>query len=193
MPITKKKKKPIKATIKQAKAIKIASENGGNISKAMREAGYTDITAATPKKLTESKAWKEIMGEALPDEELAKHHKALLNAKSLDHMVFPLEGTDKETKALKKAQSKLTDDDIIDMLAAEGCIVRRIVHGEQARHVYFWTNDNNSRKSALDMAYKLKGNYAAEKSIAITIPIDPEKKQKSNELIERILRNKQNS
>lgn len=185
------KKKP---TIRQQKAMENVVENRGNVSKAMRDAGYPDVTAKNPKNLTESRAWKEVMEEFLPDEVLGKVHKGLLHAKTLDHMVFPLEGTPKETTtALDKERAIFTDEDIIEMMMGTGCIVRKIVHAETARHVYFWSADNNSRKSALDLAYKLKGSYAAEKSIAITVPINLEKKQKSNELIDRILGNKTNS
>lgn len=68
------------ATLKQKAAIDKVVENGGNVSKAMKEAGYSVATAKTPQKLTESKAWIEIMGEQLPDEMLLKVHKEGLNA-----------------------------------------------------------------------------------------------------------------
>ncbi|HSX53568.1 MAG TPA: hypothetical protein VLF90_04375 [Patescibacteria group bacterium] len=54
-------------TTKQQKAINIAVENGGNVSKAMRDAGYSVSTAKNPNKLTDSKAWKESLNEYLPD------------------------------------------------------------------------------------------------------------------------------
>ena len=44
------------ATIRQKKALAKIVENGGNVSKAMVEAGYSPMTAKTPQKLTESKA-----------------------------------------------------------------------------------------------------------------------------------------
>lgn len=55
--------------------------------------------------------------------------------------------------------AKLSDNDIKAMLNDVGCIVKRIVHGEMARHVYFWSPDNKAKKEALDMAYKLKSRY----------------------------------
>lgn len=57
-------------------------ENGGNIGKAMRAAGYSASTAKTPKKLTQSKGWEELMGDFFPDELLVKVHKSLLNDKN---------------------------------------------------------------------------------------------------------------
>lgn len=56
------------ATDKQKAALDNVVKNGGNISKAMRDAGYSPNTAKTPKKLTESAAWRELMDAYLPDE-----------------------------------------------------------------------------------------------------------------------------
>lgn len=47
-------------TIKQIKAVERIVENGGNVSKAMNEVGYSPNTAKTPQKLTESKGYKEV-------------------------------------------------------------------------------------------------------------------------------------
>lgn len=54
-------------TIKQKKAFSVAVENGGKISTAMREVGYSPATAKTPQKLTESKGWTELLEEFAPD------------------------------------------------------------------------------------------------------------------------------
>lgn len=175
------------ATARQKVAAKKVVENGGNVSQAMIEAGYSPNTAHTPQKLTESKGWEELMEEFLSDKELQEKHRELLNATRLDHMVFPplrmkkIEEEDDEDieegdrlepqghgGALKRngtkvEQSGMPDEAIIEMLASVGCTVRRIEHGEQARHVYFWSADSKARKDALDMAYKLKGRYATEK------------------------------
>lgn len=180
------------ATLKQKKAIANVVENGGNVSRAMMDAGYTPATANTPQKLTESKAWKEIMEESLPDNFLAEKHVELLNSSRIDHMVFPLgpkdeddinfsgakvkkEGEDKPEAKMPeeyKERTTLTDKEIIEMLAEVNCKVRRIVHGETARHVYFWAADNMARDKALDKAYKLKGSYAAEKTQALNLNIE---------------------
>ncbi len=51
------------ATEKQRKAVDIMVENGGNASRAMREAKYSPNTAKTPDKLTKSKGFQEICEE----------------------------------------------------------------------------------------------------------------------------------
>ncbi len=50
-------------TIKQEKALNKMVENGGNVSKAMKEAGYSSNTAKTPQKLTESIGFIELCEE----------------------------------------------------------------------------------------------------------------------------------
>lgn len=46
--------------MRQKLVIKKIVENGGNISKSMREVGYSPMTAQDPKKLTSSKGFKEL-------------------------------------------------------------------------------------------------------------------------------------
>ena len=67
-------------TIRQKKAFKDVTENNRPISVAMRSAGYTASTATRPKTLTDTKGWKELMDEYMPDSDLAKVHKEGLNA-----------------------------------------------------------------------------------------------------------------
>ena len=54
------------ASERQKKALAILVESGGkaSVSGAMREAGYSPATAKTPQKLTESKAFAQIMEES---------------------------------------------------------------------------------------------------------------------------------
>ncbi len=73
------------ASAKQKLAFKFMVENGGNISKAMRSAGYSANTAKTPQKLTRTKAWQELTGSYfLSDEELLKRHRELFDARRID-------------------------------------------------------------------------------------------------------------
>ena len=57
----------------------------------------------------------------------------------------------------------ITDAEIYELLNAANCLVRKIQHSETQTHVWFFCADNKSRKEAVDMAYKLKGKYAATK------------------------------
>lgn len=77
--------------MKQKKAFELAMENGGNISKAMKEAGYAVATAKNPDKLTKSKTWADMMEEYLPDETLLK-----VNAEGLQATRAVVMGTKSE-------------------------------------------------------------------------------------------------
>lgn len=151
------------ASQKQKRALEISLENGGNMSKAMREAGYSPATAKNPDKLTKSGGFLKLMEEALPDNSLVDKHKKLLNTTKIEHMVFPREGIDPDDMNLvgqenaKQITDILTDQDIIDMLAEVNCKVKRIMHGETARHVWYWVGDATAQQKALELAYKLKG------------------------------------
>lgn len=135
--------------------------------------------------------------EALPNDLLAEKHLQLLNSTRVDHLVFPLgpdtdEGDPSEGPPIGpevpesfKDRTSLTDKEITDMLAEVNCTVRRIVHGETARHVYFWSADNRALKDALDMAYKLRGDYAPEKKINVNL--NPEPSEKVRRLAEKLV------
>lgn len=71
------------STIKQRTALAKAVENGGVISTAMIAAGYSPATAKTPQKLTQSKAWAELMKKHFPDSKLASLHKKILEKKEV--------------------------------------------------------------------------------------------------------------
>lgn len=172
------------ATTKQKKAIEKIVETRGNVSKAMREAGYDETTAKNPKNLTNSKAWDKLVNKRLSDDKLTQVHSELLNSNRLDHMVFPPEASDEfdeedfdededeeRVEAQRQERVSLSDKDIRAMLAEVGCKVRRIVHGEMARHVYFWSPDNKARKEALDMAYKLKDKYPQRPGSNVVVPV----------------------
>lgn len=170
-----------------------------SISKEMRESGvYSESMSKKPDKLTKSKGWQTLLNTHLSDDLLSETHHDLLKSTTLDHMVFPLGVETNEQKeefyqkreqdALKKGNTYthvevLSDVEIRELLLSVNCVVRKIVHGETARHVYFWCADNRARKDGLDMAYKLKGKYAPEKRATVNFNISEKDKQK----IDRIL------
>jgi hypothetical protein len=76
----KKKGNKVKPTFRQKEAFKKIVENHGNISKTMREVGYSKNTAKKPTNLTESKGWEMLCEQELPDDLLLKVHKEGLEA-----------------------------------------------------------------------------------------------------------------
>ncbi len=53
-----------KPSMKQKKAVGKIVENCGNVSKSMKQAGYSDASAKNPKSLTDSKGFEQLMDEA---------------------------------------------------------------------------------------------------------------------------------
>ena len=70
-------------TIKQREAFKEIGVNGGNISKAMKKAGYSKEVVKRTDKLVKTKGWKELTRRFLQDSSLLKVHKEGLNATKL--------------------------------------------------------------------------------------------------------------
>lgn len=175
-----------KPTIKQQLAVEKVIENGGNKYKALKEVGYSESVAKTPERVFGSPTVIALMDRlGLDEESLTNKHKELLQAKFLGHMVFPTyspQATEEEEEeeedeeedlsenigdskddSEKRRGESLTDKDIRELLMTVGCTVQRIVHGEQARHVYFWSPNTKAQLTALDMAYNLRGSYAPKK------------------------------
>ena len=137
-----------KATIKQRKAVKALVENGGCVSNAMRVAGYSEATIKTPSKLTSSENWTALLEEFLPNEYIMEKHKLLFEQKQINYFSFPV---------------FLTDSEIQDHVEANGLRVVTIRTSEKAKLAFYATPDTNAIRSALDIAHKLKGNYATQK------------------------------
>ena len=68
------------ATIKQKLAFKEITENNRPVSPVMKEVGYAKSSTTKPSILTNSKGWKELMEQHLPDKLLARKHKEGLEA-----------------------------------------------------------------------------------------------------------------
>lgn len=156
-----KDKKPLE---KHKLVLKNLSENirkGMTMEQAMLAVGYSESYAKSSTHLKDTRSWDILLKEELADGELMKVHRSLLNSTRLDHMVFPPLSTKKKKKGGEETEI-ITDEMIIEFLESVDCKVKKIVHGEQARHVYFWSYDNQARDKALDKGYKLKGKYEPE-------------------------------
>ncbi len=127
------------ATLKQKKAVEKILENTGKpMGDILREVGYSEGTAVNPQQVTNSKGWKELMEEYLPDDLLAKVHQEGLEAYKVEAgvRIGGREG-----------------------IAAEATEIP----------------DFSTRHKYLDSAYKLKGAYAPDKQISVTVDITQNK------------------
>ena len=170
-------------TAKQQRAAKLVSENIRSetprpIGAVLQEAGYSRSVSESPTLVTESPTFQDLLNQYLPDDKLTKTHTRLLETRKLEHMVFPLgpsgeddvnlsgatpnRSTETERAGVEVERTTLTDQEIKDMLLDVNCLVKRIVHGESARHVYYWSHDANAQSKALELAYKMKGHMNAK-------------------------------
>lgn len=160
-------------TIKQEKAIDILAGNGGNVTQAMLEAGYSPATANTPGKLTDSKGFKELMEAIMPDTLITERHRNLLEQKRVDYFVFP---------------KTMSDEEIVGHVNASGLEVITVRTSDKGKMAFYTVADAMAISKAIDMAYKLKGSYAPEKSVTLnlteTAP-DPELDKLRQEFNER--------
>lgn len=177
-------KKPSVVEIKRATrarvvAAKMVEDPSLSVGEAIRAVGLPESMATHPAQVVNTPEWNELLDQMLPRGELLATHKGLLRASRIDHMIFadgPKTAEDgrawiaARNEKLKPSDEPytiddaLTDDDIRAMLEEKNCTVRRISRTENSRHVYFWSPDNKARQAALDSAYKLRGDFAADKA-----------------------------
>lgn len=113
---------------------------------AMIAEGYSEEYARAGQ-LPKSKTWNKLLDERLGDDKLTNVHKQLMVAKKLDYMLFTAE---------------IKDEDIYELLESVLCTPKKIVHGIQGTHVWFWSPDNKTRKDALELAHKIRGKMSPE-------------------------------
>ena len=96
------------------------------------------------------------IGDMFPDAMLAEKHQKLLNQKQVAYFVFP---------------KYMDDEEITEKVNSAGFEVIVIRFGEKGKYAFYSNDDATSVSKGLDMAYKLKGSYAAEKK---AIEVDEE-------------------
>lgn len=127
---------------------------GMPVSKAMKIAGYSPSTCRNTTKVTKTEGFQKLLNKYLPESKLLDHHDKLLNQKQLNYFSF---------------SKDMPDEEIIAHLNSNGIDVVNIRYTDKGKLAFYSIDDANAKKSALDMAYKLKGSYAAEKH-EITVP-----------------------
>ncbi len=154
-------------TLKQTRAVQLWVANGRSKAEALREANYSEAVVRHPDRVFGSETVRQILRDKGLDEYPAVDQlKRRVHSKRLDHMAFPpfrIRTQEDEDKGINHGE-QLTDEDIRELLGEVGCVVRRIVHGEMAREVYFWTDNDMAQLKALDMVFKLGGSYAPKQT-----------------------------
>lgn len=144
-----------------------------SMAMAMRAEGYAEDTARNPQQITRSQTWAEIMEEHLSQDKLGRIHDELLRAGHLDVLVFRKDATDAEIVAfiaqvpgfklinIEQAYDIKWEPVDPDDPKSKKVEVRTLV----ARNANVVAPDNRTRRESLDLAYKLRGSYAAEKRV----------------------------
>lgn len=104
----KKSNKKSSGNMRQRRAIALIPEHNGSVSAAMRAAGYSEMTAKNPSKLTESKAYKDLIEEFLPDHMLLERHSEIVNAPRI-HRTFIKGQIVEETEETDPSQVRALD------------------------------------------------------------------------------------
>lgn len=141
-------KRPI--TRRQKKAVHELVENGGNLSRALMNAGYSPKYAHNPKKFRLTSTFKELLDANLPDWLLAEKHQEALDAKAVDSFVFPL---------------SITDEAITELIKSWGFELTRISHGQTNNRAYYSMPDHKIRLEAIKEGYKIKNKYEPEELV----------------------------
>jgi hypothetical protein len=144
-------------------------ENGGNMGKAMLEAGYSKAMAKNPYKLTRSKGWAEFVKGMLSEEEILKKHKTLLHSEKMNKLTFPASMSDEEIYSSMKAFSEAK--------------VMYIKLKNNSKTCFFTTPNNSVIFKAMELGYKLRGLLKPAKKKQIR---DENYSQETEEVVKRI-------
>lgn len=124
-----------------------------SMAEAMREQNYSHKMTRNPQEVTKTKTWAILMEEYFPEDALAKKHKELLNAGTLQKMRFAFDIEDSEIKDILShfPGAKFIKVDTVDK------------DGKKYKRLHYIAPDTRIQKDMLDMSYKIRGNYAPEK------------------------------
>lgn len=142
--------------------------SGGRVNKkkAMMDAGYSKNYAECGN-INTTKGWNSLLEKNLPDDMITEAHKELIFQNKIAYMLF---------------NPDITYEDIYEIMESAGSIPKKIVHGLQGTHVFFFQSDGSVRAKAIEMAYKVKGRMAAEK---IDISDNRYKDMSAQEIVDR--------
>lgn len=150
------------------KAYGIKDEKYASV-KGVRLIGKDSIVKAVEKK-------RKTIAEQLSDDILIKAHKELLQQTRADYFVFP---------------KSMMDDEIMGHVEGAGFKVITIRLSDKGKMAFYSVADAMAKKGALEMAYKIRGDYAPEKKELTGANGDPlftnEHKKKSADAIQQII------
>lgn len=146
-------------------------ENGGNMGKAMLEAGYSKSMAKNPYKLTRSKGWLSFVKGMLSNEEILKKHKMLLDSEKITKLAFP---------------ATMSDEEISSAITTFPEAKVMYIKLKNNTKTCFFTIPNNALiLKAIELAYKLNNLLSSSKKKTV---VDENMGYETEETIKRIRR-----
>jgi len=157
-------------------ALDYLGQYGGSKANALRHAGYSEKIARNPQRVFNTETVQGILESIIKPEHLVGRLKRHVYARRSVHMTFPTfnpekskeraemdeaEGTDSSEKIRGE---QMTDAEIREFIEGQNGTVHKIVHGETARHVYFYTDDTKASLDAIEKFINLYGMYAPKKT-----------------------------
>jgi hypothetical protein len=118
-----------------------------NVKSAMEKSGYSP-SYAQKSKVDKTKTFMEKFNEIMPEETILGWHNNLGNAKKTMQLQVDL---------------GVEDEYIEEWVQSINCVLYKIIEGKLYKTVLYWARDNKAMKDAIDMAYKLRGDYAPDK------------------------------
>lgn len=150
-----KEKKESAVQIRHKIVSKKIAENGGKISKAMRETGYSPSYANNPQKLTATKSFKKLLDEYLPEDMLLKVHAEQIGSWRVNQMTF---------------SKQVTEEQIYEFFESINRAIKKIIEIPTGILVLYYDVDNNSRNKALEMGFKLRKKLTDKVEVKDTTP-----------------------
>jgi len=177
--IPKAKKPTIRKTPKLLTAMRLMVANVGNLSQAeiLRKAGYAESIARNPSKVTKSQLFLQKFEQAgITDDFLSEEFRTLSKLERLEQVVFPARFVLKKGKKTKgkkvSARNRYqyipcTDEEIsavIGNLSGAKLISIMAENIDHSRTAFVAMPDSAVRKGMIDMGFKVKGHYVADRA-----------------------------
>ena len=152
-----------KLTKQDAKFIEEVVRTGNQTSAARKAYGIENANVAGVKAnraLRNVKIQDAIqkLSDSIPNDLIIQKHIELFDQRKVEYFVFP---------------KSMSDEEIIEHVNASGIEVITVRESDKGKMAFYSIPDTNAIKSGLDMAYKLKGEYATDpdKTTNILMPV----------------------
>lgn len=150
-----KEKRESAVQIRHKLVLKKMAENGGKVSTAMRETGFAPHYVNNPQKLTNTKSFKKLLDEFLPEDMLLRVHAEQIGSWRVNQMTFA---------------KQVSEEQIYDFFESINRSIKKIVEIPTGILVLYYDVDNNSRNKALELGFRLRKKLTDKVEVKDTTP-----------------------